>query len=47
MGSEDYDVEKKPISTEHIPGSPEDKPEVLHKESAHEAAERGHTATDM
>ncbi|KAE8447879.1 hypothetical protein EG329_010108 [Mollisiaceae sp. DMI_Dod_QoI] len=39
--------DEKQIHAEHVPDSlAEEKPDAIHKETAHEAAERGHVATD-
>lgn len=48
MAAGDHNVEEKQVSTEHIPASSvEEKADAVHEETAHEAAERGHTATDL
>jgi hypothetical protein len=47
MAVGDHNIEEKRISNEHIPDSPvEEKPDVIHEETVHDAAERGHVATD-
>jgi MFS transporter, ACS family, DAL5 transporter family protein len=48
MATNGHSVEEKPITTTHpAPDSPVDeKADVIHEETAHEAAERGKPATD-
>jgi hypothetical protein len=49
MATDGHNLEEKQIgpSTHNIPDSPvEEKPNAIHEETAHEAAERGHVATD-
>lgn len=47
MAPIDTNYEEKGIDTSPVPASPVDeKPHALHEETAHEAAERGHAATD-
>jgi hypothetical protein len=47
-GTDDNHEEKQIDAQQHIPDSPVmEKPDAAHEETAHEAAERGHAATDQ
>lgn len=47
MTTKDQHVEEKQVDASHAHSDfPHEKPDVMHKETAHEAAERGHSATD-